>query len=437
MGMESLDELFADIPREVRVKGLNLPGGVPEREFTKKIEETLALNREPLSFLGGGVYRHFIPAAVRSILSRSEFYTSYTPYQPEISQGVLQTFFEYQCFISELTGMSTANISLYDASSAAGEALLMACRINRKAKNVVVTAAMPENRRSVIENYLTGAGIDIRWLDYDQETGCLDMARLRELVDKETAALYVENPNYFGILDENLLGLKANLGELSPKAALIVGVNPLSLFAVAPPGSYSADIVVGEGQVFGNTPSYGGPLMGMFATTANKRFMIQMPGRIIGMTKDDRGQLSYTMTLQAREQHIKREKATSNICTNQGLCTIATAVHLAVMGKTGMMDVARENLENAAYLGEKIAALDGFCLPFGNSPVFNEFVVRSEKLSFEELNEKGVAAGILPGIDLGKNFSGLKDCFLVNTTELHSRADLDRFLEFLRNAGRN
>ena len=434
LGMKSLDELFADIPEEVRVDGLNLPEGMSEMALSRAMEHTLAQNVDSLSFLGGGVYRHFVPAAVRAILSRSEFYTAYTPYQPEISQGVLQAFFEYQCFIAELTGMPVSNVSLYDASSAAAEALLMSARVNRKAKNVVVSGALPSHKKSVIQNYLKGAELEIRWLNIEKETGCVNLARLGELVDKETAGVYVENPNYFGILDGNVLKVKDVLKELNPKTLLILGVNPLTLFAVTPPGSYGADIVVGEGQVFGNAPSYGGPLLGLFATVEKKKLLFQMPGRVIGITKDSRGERGFTMTLQSREQHIKREKASSNICSNQGLCTLAAVVHLAVMGKTGLMELAKQNMENARYLASEIEKLEGFLLPFGASPVFNEFVVRSEKTDIKELNRKGREAGILPGIALVDHFPKMEKDFLVTTTEVHTKEELDRFVAFLKSA---
>jgi len=434
LGMGSLDELFADVPEEVRVDGLKLPEGIPEMAFTKDINQTLAKNRDALSFLGGGVYHHFIPAAVRAILSRSEFYTSYTPYQPEASQGILQAFFEYQCFISELTGMPVSNISLYDGSSAVGEAILMACRINRKASNVILTSALPKHKKTVIENYTKGAGIELRWLRHEEDTGFIDLDHLTELLGKDTAAVYAENPNYFGILDRNIITLKEQMLEVNPKTALVIGVNPLSLFAVRTPASYGADIVLGEGQVFGNAPSYGGPLMGIFATTQNKKYVINIPGRLIGMTKDDKGKWAYTMTLQSREQHIKRERATSNICTNQGLCAIASGVHLALMGKVGMMDVARQNMENASYLAGKIGKLDGFSLPFGDSPVFNEFVVKSDRRNLATLQQKAKEAGILPGIGLEEHFPDMKNCFLVTTTELHSKADLDKLVAFLKDA---
>jgi len=434
LGMESLDELFADVPDEIKVDGLDLPDGISEMKFMREVNETLARNKDSLSFLGGGVYHHFVPAAVRAILSRSEFYTAYTPYQPEASQGILQAFFEYQCFISELTGMPVSNISLYDASSSVAEAILMACRINRKATNVVITSALPRHRKSVIGNYVKGADIELRWLGHEDDTGQIVLSQFKGLLGTDTAAVYVENPNYFGILDKNLLSLKELIQDISPKTALIVGINPLSLFAVKPPSSYGADIVVGEGQIFGATPNYGGPLTGIFATTKNRKYIIQMPGRIIGMTKDADGKWAYTMTLQSREQHIKREKATSNICTNQGLCAIASSVHLAIMGKTGMMELARQNMENARYLGSEIGKLEGFSLPFKDSPVFNEFVVRSDRLPFAELQKKATEAGIVPGLGLEEHFPELKNCFLVNTTELHSKEDLERLVGFLRRA---
>jgi len=436
LGVNSIESLFADIPEEVRLTEFKIPEGISEMEIEKEIKKTLSQNRESLSFLGGGVYNHYVPAAVRAILSRSEFYTSYTPYQPEVSQGLLQALFEYQSFISELTGMPVANISLYDWSSAAAEALLMACRLNRKERKVVVSSILPKNKKNVIENYLKGAEIEIHYLDYEPETGFVDLEHLEKMLSSGgIAGVYVENPNYFGILDKNVLKIKEKIEELWPKALLIVGVNPLTLFAVKPPSTYGADMVVGEGQVFGNKMNYGGPLLGIFATKKDRRFIIQMPGRLIGMTKDAGGRKAYTMTLQSREQHIKREKATSNICSNQTLCALASCVYLALMGRIGMMEIAKKNMENAAHLKKGLSEIDGFSLPFKNSPIFNEFVVKVEHLTFKELEKKAKDKNILPGIGLEPHFPQLKNAFLVNTTELHTKRDLDYFLNFLRTQG--
>src|SRR2546426_5772821 len=308
LGLPSVDALFADIPAKVRVNGLTLPKGLPEADVVERVTAILAKNRvgdELPTFLGAGLYDHFVPAAVRAIASRSEFYTSYTPYQPEVSQGILQALFEYQSMICELTGMDGANTSMYDGSTAVGEAALIAARVTGK-REIVVPRALHWERRQVLDNYGRGPGLHFKEVPFDGKTGKLDLAALETAVSNETAAVYLEEPNFFGVLDDQVDEVRA-----ITKGLLIVGVNPMSLAVTRAPGDYGADIVVGEGQPLGNAVAFGGPLLGVFA--CKEAYVRKMPGRVIGATRDADGRRAFCMTMQTREQHIRREKGMSNI----------------------------------------------------------------------------------------------------------------------------
>lgn len=411
IGINSIDELFSDIPSEVKIDGLNIPKGMSEIELKELAKDILSENitmYEMPTFLGAGIYRHYIPSALKELISRSEFYTSYTPYQAEISQGMLQAMFEYQSLIAELTDMEVSNASMYDGSTALGEAALMAVRITRK-KEIIVPKAMLWEKLSVLKNYVHGAGIEIKEVPYEKDTGKINLSALQEMINEDTAAVYLENPNFFGILEDRVDEIKDIMGD----AMFIAGVNPISLGVIRPPGDYGADIVIGEGQGMGMPPSFGGPLLGIFAT--RKRYVRQMPGRIIGMTEDAEGRRAFTMTLQTREQHIRRARATSNICSNESLCALASAIYLSLLGKKGLENLAKLNMKRARELAMKISEIDGFELPF-TGEFFNEFVVKYPA-SAEEIHNALINEGIHGGLSLKKQFPELEESALYCITE--------------------
>ncbi len=426
MELRSVEDLFADIPPKVRLGGLDLPAGLPEQEVVRRVTAMLSANRtmaDMPTFLGGGLYDHFVPASVRAIAGRAEFYTSYTPYQPEISQGILQALWEYQSLICELTGMDAANTSMYDASTALGEAARMSARIH--GGNVfLVPRAIRHNRRAVLENYARGAGIVVREVDYDRRTGTVDLAKLKAAVTRDVCGIYVESPNFFGRLNEDLDEIRA----MANSAVLVVGANPLALAVVRPPGDFGADIVIGEGQVLGSAVNFGGPLLGVFA--CRQEHVRKMPGRVIGLTKDAHGNRAFCMTLQTREQHIRREKAMSNICTNESLLAVTGAAFMAVLGANGLRRVAAENLRKAKGLMSAIGKIPGFTAPVFEGPHFNEFTVRYAK-GYDAVHKALLARGIHGGMRLARHVPELQDVALFATTERHSDEDAQRLLAAL------
>ncbi len=420
MGMRSIDELFEDVPEDVSIDGLELPPGLPEQEVAADVEGLLSDNittSEFLSFLGGGMYDHYVPATVPALAGRAEFYTSYTPYQPEASQGMLQAMFEYQSLVCALTGMDVSNISMYDGATAMAEAALMAVRVTRRDK-VVVPRSMDPEKRSVLWNYVYGAGVQVVDVPFDQRTGQVDRDALVGAVDDDTAMVYLENPNYFGCLEETLTDIRDDLG----KALLVVGANPVSLGVLSPPGDFGADIVVGDGQPLGNPLNYGGPTLGFFAAT--KQVARQMPGRIIGLTRDAQGNRAFSMALQTREQHIRRSKATSNICTNENLNALAFAIHLATIGSGGLVRMAQASSNRAHSLARAIDSLDGFRAPMFESSFFNEFTVGSDH-EVGELTAAMMMEDIFLGVPLAADFPELGQAFLMATTERITEADID------------
>ena len=426
LGISSIDNLFEDIPQEVRIPGLKLPAGMSELELIREMERVLSANQPAsrwLSFLGAGVYHHFIPAAVKTVISRSEFITSYTPYQPEISQGMLQAQFEYQSFMTELTSVDYMNCSVYDVSTAIGEAILMSHRIARGKRFLMSRSVSPE-RKEVARLYARGADIEIVEVAYAPETGQVDISDLESKMSGDVIGFYFETPNFFGPLETGWKGIRDVLGEKT----MVVGINPLALALVKPPGEMGADIVVGDAQVFGVPMSYGGPSIGIFGCKADH--VRKMPGRLIGMTEDAEGRRSFCMTLQTREQHIRRSKATSNICTNEALLAVAVATHLAVLGRTGLRRIALRNLENMRSLSKRIDAVDGFDAPVFDAPHFNEFAVRSD-VPAESIRKNLLDKRIHGGVSLDRWFPELKDCALYATTEMHSQTDHDRLLTAL------
>ena len=427
LGIESVEELFSDIPGEVRIDGIPLPNGKGEMDVVRHVKRMLSDNltaEDAPCFLGGGCYHHFIPAAVNTIVSRSELITSYTPYQAEISQGMLQSLFEYQSYISELTAMDAVNSSNYDWSTALGEAATMCHRILPK-RTFLVPEAMSWDKRSVLKNYVSGANLDVVEYSYDPFTGELDLDSLREKMTEDVCGIYAEVPNLFGIIDSQAPKLKQEF----PDVPLVVGVNPLSLALVRPPGEYGADIVIGEGQPLGLPMNVGGPSLGIFA--CRMEHVRKMPGRLIGMTRDQDGRRAFCMTLQTREQHIRRSKATSNICTNEALMAVAVAAYLGMTGSKGLRSVARINMKRAAELMERVDALEGFDAPLFSGAHFNEFVVRTP-IRPEKLNKLLLRHGIIGGLPMQRHVPRLTDHLLLTATEMTSDEDMDRLVTALR-----
>ncbi|TLZ77736.1 MAG: aminomethyl-transferring glycine dehydrogenase subunit GcvPA [Methanobacteriota archaeon] len=425
MGVRSVEDLFADIPAQVRIPKLDIPDGLAEDQVVARVTSMLAANRTVVdmpTFLGGGLYDHFVPASVRAIVSRSEFYSSYTPYQPEISQGMLQALWEYQSLICELTGMDAANTSMYDGSTALGEAARMAHRIHG-GRIFLIPRAVRHNRRAVLANYVLGTGLQVREVDYERESGMLDLAKLKAALSPDVCGVYVENPNFFGRFEEQLGDIRA-----MTDAAFVVGVNPIAQAVVRPPGDFGADIVIGEGQPLGTQMNFGGPLLGIFA--CRQEHIRKMPGRVIGLTRDTKGHRAFCMTLQTREQHIRREKAMSNICTNESLLAVAAAAYLSVQGANGLRRVAAENIRRAKELAAAIDAIPGFTAPLFHGAHFNEFVVRRKK-GYEPVHRALLAKGVHGGLPLARHLPELNDAALFATTGRHTPEAVRRLLSAL------
>ncbi|HDI53029.1 MAG TPA: aminomethyl-transferring glycine dehydrogenase subunit GcvPA [Candidatus Bathyarchaeota archaeon] len=432
MGIKSIEDLYADIPAEVRFEGkLRIPGPYTEQEVRRRVEALLGRNhrfRCP-PFLGGGVWPHYVPAVVDEIVSRAEFLTSYTPYQPEITQGMLQALFEYQSLICELTGMEVANSSMYDWATALGEAARMAGRLTRRS-TILVPYLMSPNRLAVLRAYTEPVDMKVVQVDYDEATGLLDLEDLKEKLGDDTAAVYVENPSYLGFVEEGVDAIAEAAHDIG--ALFIVGVDPISLGLLRPPGDYGADIVIGEGQPLGNHMSFGGPLLGIFACRGEPRMIRQMPGRIIGMTTTlDGSERGFVMTLQTREQHIRRERATSNICTNQALCAVAAAVYLSLLGPNGLRELAELITSRAHYAMRRIGELTGVRAPIFSSYHFKEFTVSFEEKSVEEVHRGLLERGIHGGKSLVGEFPELGETALYCVTELHAKEDIDLLVSAL------
>ena len=428
MNLDSIDQLFSDLPEKIKISDLNLPEGLTQQETEQKLRRISEKNKsyhDNLNFIGGGIKPHYIPAIVKSITSRSEFFTSYTPYQSEASQGFLQAMFEYQSIISEITGMEIANCSLYDGVTALSEAALMCFRYNKR-KTFVVPNNISWEKKSVLRNYVQGAGIKIVEIPYDKKTGKIDIYELKESLDNDVTGIYVENPNYFGVFEDDV----QEINDIVKKnnAIMVVGIDPLSLGVIKGPADYGADIVIGEGRSLGNCMDFGGSTLGIFA--CKKDFLRQMPGRIIGLTKDVDGKRAFCMTLQTREQHIRRGRATSNICTNEGLIALACTVYLSWLGSDGLHDLAKINFEKAKMLSKKISGIKGFELNFTGS-FFNEFVVKS-KFSPAKINKHLLQKRIFGGLPLEQQFPELENCSLYGVSEVHSDEDIDKLVKSLR-----
>jgi glycine dehydrogenase subunit 1 len=425
VGVDSLDDLFKGIPRECRrEKDLNLPQQLNEWELNRHIDAlcgTMAVSPEYKIFLGAGSYEHYIPSAVSHLLARSEFVTSYTPYQPEMSQGTLQAIYEYQTLTARLLGMEIANASQYDGASSLAEAALMAVRVTRR-KKIAVSSLIHPHYRSVLKTYLAPTDFEIVELPY-LANGTTDQEQLKELDD--LAAVAIQSPNFFGCI-ENL----ARLGDMArAKDALLIACfsEPLAFGLYKNPGSQGADIACGEGQSLGVPRTFGGPALGMFAS--RMQYVRNMPGRLVGQTQDIEGRRGFVLTLATREQHIRREKATSNICTNHSLCALAAAMYMATLGQTGMKALARLNYDKCEYLKKKLGNA-GFRIPF-ERPTFNEFVVEFPE-GFDKIYDLLVEKKFIAGLPLECHYRELKNHYLLCVTETISREDMDLFVDAIR-----
>jgi glycine dehydrogenase subunit 1 len=426
VGLNSAAELFDSIPEDLRLsRNLNTTAALSEIELLAGFDRLAARNpgAQRTSFLGAGAYQHYIPTIVDHIISRSEFFTAYTPYQPEISQGTLQAIFEFQTLVCQLTGMEVANASMYDGSTALAEAVLMAERVTKRSKVVACGAIHPEYLE-VITTYVQHAGIELLHVGADPRTG--QAADAIDLLDDKTAALVVQSPNFFGCI-EDLAALAEKAHSVG--ALLVVAVTEaISLGLLKSPGACGADIVVAEGQSFGVPLSFGGPYVGLFAT--REKYARQIPGRLVGEAYDKEGRRGFVLTLATREQHIRREKATSNICTNEGLIALATTVYLETMGRRGLQEVATQCAQKTAYAAKRIAELDGFSIPF-TGPRFNEFVVRAPAAAKDLLARLASERNITGGLPLSRYYPDRPNEFLVCVTEMNSRADMDALVDGL------
>lgn len=431
IGVSSVDGLFADIPDAVRLRHpLKVPGPLAEWDLHRHLRGLADKNQalsQLITFLGGGCYDHHVPSAVNHLLRRSEFYTAYTPYQPEVSQGTLQAIFEYQTYVVRLTGMEVANASMYDGATALAEAVLMAQRARPGREKVVISKTVHPEYRQVVHTLIRPLDLNIVE-PQATETLEADWPKLMNLVDGETSCVVLQNPSFFGTI-EDLAAIKRLAQKARKVEALfiVVVVEPISLGVLVPPGYYGADIVVAEGQSLGIAPSFGGPHLGMFATRA--ALVRQMPGRLVGQTRDRRGKRGYVLTLATREQHIRRERATSNICTNQSLCALTATIYLSLLGRCGIQNLALLNMHRAHQAMEGLDGLTAFKVL--QKRCFNEFVVKTP-ISPTVLNERLLKKGILGGLDLSKFGPSWKGHWLLCCTEKTRAEDVERLLEVIR-----
>ncbi len=413
IGVPDLESLFSHLPDDVRIqKPLNIPAGKSEYDIIDYFKARGAENANGYaSFLGAGVYNHYRPVMVDTIVSRGEFLTSYTPYQPEISQGTLTSIFEFQTMVCQLTGMDVANASMYDGSTAVPEAAMMAVRVTGRDRVVASRAVHPEYRE-VLRTYAQHQGMPVEDFGYDAKSGQIDLADLESKLDNKTAAVIIQSPNFFGIIENTKQA--AQLAHSKGALLIFVFTEAASLGILEPPRD--ADIVAGELQSFAIPPSYGGPFAGVIA--AKEKFLRQMPGRLVGESKDTHGNRAFCLTLSTREQHIRREKATSNICTNQALIALMATVYMSVYGKEGLRELAVQNMSKAHYLAGKLS-------PRFTGPFFNEFAVKTDGHSAGEVNEALLPKKIIGGLDLERFYPELKDTMLLCCTEMSRREQMD------------
>ncbi|HTG68378.1 MAG TPA: aminomethyl-transferring glycine dehydrogenase subunit GcvPA [Candidatus Udaeobacter sp.] len=427
IGAESIEELFTDIPAAVRYSGvMPMSSRLGEPELLRHMRELADRNadsdRYP-SFLGAGLYDHHIPVVLNHVISRSEFYTAYTPYQPEISQGELQAIFEFQSYICELTGMRVANASMYDGATALAEAAALAAGATKR-KQIIVSRTVHPEAREILITSAHGLNLDVIEIGY--KDGVTDLAALEAAITEETAAVLIQTPNFFGCV-ENIRAVEPLIH--AKKGLLVLSTNPMSLGLLESPGRLGADVVVGDAQPLGIPASLGGPTCGFFAVS--EPLMRRIPGRIVGQTVDQEGRRGFVLTLQAREQHIRREKATSNICSNQALLALCASVYMSTLGKAGMQEAALLNLRKSHYAANQAAASASLTLAFA-SPFFNEFVVRlPEAADLKAVNSKLLKAGFIGGYDLGEEYHELKGHMLIAVTERRTKDEIDRFVSQL------
>ncbi|MBI3029892.1 MAG: aminomethyl-transferring glycine dehydrogenase subunit GcvPA [Candidatus Rokubacteria bacterium] len=429
IGASSIEDLLSPIPSKARLsRPLNLPAALSETELVVHLRALAALNADAddhVCFLGGGAYDHYVPSPINHLISRGEFLTAYTPYQPEASQGTLRTIYEYQTMIAELTGMDVANASLYDGASSLAEAALMAHSATDGREQLVISRGVNPLYRGVVATYAEGPNLRVK--EVPLADGTTDLGALKKAVSGKTAAVIVQHPNFFGCLED----VQAAAGICHEGGALmIVATDPVSLGLLTPPGALGVDIVVGEGQGLGVPLSYGGPNLGVLATRTD--LVRRMPGRLVGATVDRDGTRGFVLTLQTREQHIRREKATSNICTNVALCALMATIHVALLGKQGLRKVGELALAKAHYAAESLSKIPGVGLPFA-APFFKEFVLRLPK-SPERVVKRLAKEKILAGIPLKPYDRALKDCLLVAVTEKRTRQEIDAFVQALSQA---
>ncbi len=428
IGVKSIEDLLQDIPKELLCKPINIPDGMSEMELRrslKSLSDKNANSNKYTSFLGAGAYEHFIPSVVDHLSDRGEFYTCYTPYQPEVSQGTLQAMYEFQSMMCELLAMDVANASMYDGASALAEAAVLALKYKKKEKIIVSKTVHPEYRE-VLSTYLQGS--DFKLIELEMENGITSVSDLESRIDKNTSCVLVQTPNFFGCLEDN-----EGLAELTHKneALFIACVNPMSLGIIKPPGEYNADIAVGDVQALGNYVNYGGPHAGFFATS--KELMRKMPGRIAGATTDSKGRRAFALTLQAREQHIRRGKATSNICTNQQFLALRTCIYLSTLGKAGMIEVGKLNVYKSHYAMTKLCELDGIEPLYGN-PFFNEFAIKaSGDCEVKDINKRLFEAGIIGGLDISRFYPDIQNAMLLCVTETKSKEAIDKLVQTVSN----
>jgi glycine dehydrogenase subunit 1 len=416
IGVSSIDDLFEDIPENIRLgRELNLDESLSEIEIEAKLRQLASMNdtvKDNISFIGGGSYNHYIPAIIKHLAMRQEFSTAYTPYQPELSQGTLQVIFEYQSMICELTGMDVSNASLYDGGTSMAEAVFMANHVNKK-NDVLVSKSVNPQYREIVKTYARFKGLN--YIEIDIKDGVTDTTDLESKISSDSSCVIIQTPNYNGLV-EDVAAVRISMDAVKNKAQFIVSVNPISLALFEAPANYGADIVVGEGQSLGNSVQFGGPYLGFIAST--KENMRRMPGRIVGQTTDLDGKRAFVLTLQAREQHIRREKAMSNITSNQGLNALMATIYLATMGKTGLLEVAKQSMYKAHYLADSLDSINGIALTY-KQPFFNEFMITTDEDAneiYNQLTSKGIFAGVI--ID--------EHHILMAVTEVHTKEHLDK-----------
>ncbi len=429
IGISAMADLFRTIPEDVKLKGeLRVPSPLSEVELVSRFEEFAGKNKyqDFLSFLGAGAYPHLIPYVVDYLSSRGEFVSPYTPYQPEVSQGTLQVIFEFQTLICQLTAMDIANASLYDGASGAAEAVLMAHRLKEKPK-VLIPRTLHPQYRTVIRTYVKNLGIALEEVGYT-ESGGMDIEDLHRKLDGQTSAVVTQSPNFFGVVED--LGKISGMAHAAGALSIVVITEPISLGLLEAPGTLGADIVTGEGQSFGIPLSFGGPYLGFMS--CSKEFVRQFPGRIAGETKDVEGRKGFVLTLSTREQFIRRERATSNICTNQALCALRATVFLETLGKEGLRDLGWQNIQKANYALEKLSQLKGIDRKFSGN-IFNEFVIESSA-DMAKVDNALREKGVIPGLKIGEFYPGLDNCLLVCVTETRSKEEIDQLASFLEEA---